>query len=338
MSVSVNILVLNDIHAASSPPSGARDVWVTDVLDMLDQAREYARKFECQYTVLTGDLFHSKRNVPDWLRVHLIDLFNGWPGRKLAIVGNHDLGYEGLASIKNQPIGTLFASGCIEWLENDIVTVDYEDDNDATTTPLRIQWSPTNYFDAIDGDASKPPFENDNAAHYGLKRLKNMDWTVKVAHGMLVPPKQSYPYAFTPYSAVPLKGMDVMLYGHPHYDTGCVEYKGVWFCSYGSMGRVARTKENRERGMRLLMMKVSKSEIEREVLPLKSTPSDELFFEMEKDGVEITAPMERFARSVREALSSNDLGSLEDSIEVVGKGVDVRAKKRLVTYIERASA
>src|SRR4051812_47041641 len=120
----IRILVVNDVHLAASPPMGCREVYVQDIKNMLLEARQYARDNECAYTVFTGDFWHSKRNVPDSLKVWAMALLQEWPGRKLAIVGNHDLSFAGQASVPSQPIGVLFQAGVLEWLKDDLIIDD----------------------------------------------------------------------------------------------------------------------------------------------------------------------------------------------------------------------
>ena len=103
----LRVIVINDVHLAASPPMGCTERYTEDIKNMLTEARNYARANDAQMTVFTGDFFHSKRGTPPGLIRWAMELLQDWPGRRLAIVGNHDQSYRGLASIPDQPIGLL---------------------------------------------------------------------------------------------------------------------------------------------------------------------------------------------------------------------------------------
>jgi DNA repair exonuclease SbcCD nuclease subunit len=327
----IRLLVINDVHLAASPPMGCRDVYVDDVKGMLVEARQYAIDNGCEFTIFTGDFFHSKRNVPDSLKWWAMDLLQHWPGRKLAIVGNHDLGYGGLASVPSQPIGLLFKEGSLEWLKEDLVV-----ETCLSLTPgaphndecsVRIQFSPANYFDAIDH----------NPQNFGLERVSGVDWAIKVAHGTITVPGKGYPFHVIPMDTIPTEGMDICLFGHPHWDVGIHDVRGCTFASLGSLGRTQHTDDNEQRVMRLLQVQLDKTEVYFDELLLSSAvPADQLFLTKAGSHVEVTKAMRRFVRSVEEAISVEG-GSLAEVLAKVGGGdADARAKLRLGEYLEKA--
>lgn len=319
----IRILVINDVHLAASPPMGCRDIYVDDIKNMLTEARQYARDNECDFTVFTGDFWHSKRNVPHGLVRWAIDLLQDWPGRKLAIVGNHDLSFNGLASVPTQPIGVLFQAGALEWLQEDTV---FEVEHSDMPEPVRIQFSPANYRDDIDH----------NPWNYGLDRADNVDWAIKVAHGTITVPGKEYPFHIVPMDKIPTDGMDICLFGHPHWDVGVHTVNGCTFASLGSLGRTQHTDDNEQRVMRLLQVQLSKTEVFFDELPLGSAaPAAELFLTKAGTEVQVSKSMRSFVRSIEEATRLEE-GSLDEVIAKLGDSVDDRAKLRLVDYLDKA--
>lgn len=314
----IRILVINDVHLAPSPPSGCRDIYVADIKNMLTEARSYAIDMNIDYTVFTGDFFHAKRagpGTPGIIR-WAMELLQGWPGRRLAIVGNHDLTYEGLDSVPDQPIGCLFEDEALEWMRRDFVTTDGD---------ITIQWSPANYHDAIDH----------NPANFGLERVAGVDWAIKVAHGTLTPPGKGYPYHTVPMDTVPTEGMDLCLYGHPHYDVGVIEHGGCTFACLGSMGRTQNNEDERAREMRLLLVEVTKKTLDFQELPLTSaSPADALFYERVVDTADDGRAMHKLMKSIDSA-ALIEQGSIPEVVAALGD-VDPRAAKRLGTYLEKA--
>jgi len=315
----MRVLVVNDIHAAASPPMGCTDLYPSDILNMLREARDYAISEQCEYTVITGDTFHAKRNTPYWLVRELMEIFASWPGRKLAIVGNHDLGYEGLASIPKQPIGVLFEAGVLEWLKDDLV-VTSEDG-------VIVQFSPANYTDTLDHN----PF------NFGLERQDGVDWAVKVSHGSLTPPGKPFPYHTVPIDTVPTEGLDLVLNGHLHTDSGIQEVNDCTFACLGSLGRTQNNEDNRERQMRLLMVEFTKKTMDCTELPLLSAAKAEDLFLIKQGGeVEVSKAMQAFVRNIESATRLEE-GSLDEVVaRIGGDSVDGRAKLRLVQYLDKA--
>lgn len=328
----MKILVINDIHAAASPPLGCTPAYTEDIFNMLEEARDYVQKNDIDVTLFTGDIFHHKRNVADWVKYRLMDLFKTWPSQRLAIVGNHDLGEEGIASIPRQPIGLLFRSGALEWLDEDKVfeyatgrTIGLYEDPEY----LRVQFSPANYFDEID----------DDPANFSLTRNKKVDWAIKVAHGSLVKPGKKYPAGFrvVPMDTVPTEGMDLCLFGHLHHYTGIIEVNDCVFAGLGSIGRVARTDYNKTRKMQLLVVTLTKKEMSFDTVELKSAISpEELYIAKEGGVVDIGAPLSRFARDMSKLLNIEDI-SLDDAlVSVTKKDLSRTVLSRVKTHLEEA--
>jgi len=311
----IRALVINDVHLAASPPMGCTERYTDDIKGMLVEARQYARDNECQYTIFTGDFFHYKRGTPDGLKRWAMELLQEWPGRRLAIVGNHDQSYRGLDSLPDQPIGLLFQEGSMEWLREDLVT---EDDG------IRIQWSPANYFPEIDH----------NPQNFRLYRQDNVDWAVKVAHGTIVPPGRTFEFHTVPMNTIDTTGMDLCIYGHPHYDVGVNHVDGCDFVCLGSMGRTQANEDEYTRPMRLLQVQFDKTEFTLDELPLTSaTPGAELFLQKKaKDDSEDRA-LTRLMRHI-DATTLIEQGSVDEVMATL-QG-DTRAKKRLIEYLMKA--
>lgn len=331
----MKVLVINDPHLAASPPRGCTPVYVDDVKNMLLECRDIVRDEDIEVTLFTGDMFHIKRQVPHALVRWLIETLHEWRGTKLAIVGNHDLTERGIVSVQTQPIGVVFASGALRWLEDDYVGWWCVDKDRAGGDVVWVQFSPANYFDQID----------DDPANFGLNRYtpvyedepKNIDWAIKVAHGSLVAPGREYPFACVPMDKVPTEGMDVCLFGHLHHNSGIKEVNGCWFAGLGSLGRVANAEYNRERQVEVLIMDISKEEIqfERRVLKSQASPA-ELFLPNTLADVEIDDSMRKFARNMERALAVEETPLESVLAEVSATGVPKPVQDRVRLRLEEA--
>lgn len=324
----IRALVLNDVHLAASPPMGCTERYTDDIKNMLLEARDLARKNGCAYTVFTGDFFHSKRGTPPGLIRWAMELLQDWPGRRLAIVGNHDQSYRGLASIPDQPIGLLFQEGSLEWLTEDIVTEDCIPKTPGAPhgdcTHVRIQWSPANYFPEIDHDA----------ANFALKRRDDVTWAVKVAHGTIVPPGKPFPYHTVPMDTIDTTGMDLCLYGHPHYDVGVNNVKDTTFVCLGSLGRTQANEDEYDRVMRVLQVQFDGDDFFLDELLLASAaPAAELFLAKTVKGGDEDRALSRLMKHI-DATTLIEQGSVDEVLATLPG--DGRAKRRLVDYLTKA--
>jgi len=299
----MKILVINDIHAAATPPRGCRSVYSTDIFNMLEEIRNICVDNQVYLTILTGDLFHHKQNVADWLKEKLIQTFKYWPTEVISIVGNHDLGAAGINSIVSQPIGILFAADVIHWLQADEIRKYGE---------IILQLSPANWFDGID----------DDPANFGLKRMEGVDWALKISHGSLVVSDKDYPKEFKVVSMqnIPTAGMDFCLNGHIHNDQGIKKINDCIFVSTGSLGRVARTDYNYTKKMRLALLTLEKEEASTKFVYLESAmPVEELFYDKITNVTsELDVALTRFTQNIERNLRVKEL-SIEEALTSLGK-------------------
>lgn len=311
----MKILVVNDPHVALTPPRGCRPVYTEDVFSMLEECAQYARDLEIDVTVCTGDWFHSKMNTAHRIVQRSVSILKHWPGRKLFIAGNHDLGAEGLKSLKNQPLGVLFEAGVCEWLTTDLMV-----GNDVS-----VQLSPVNYIDNL------------KIEDLAIKRYPSADWAIKVAHADLMPPrKEPYPWDVITYDQVPTEGIDLFLNGHIHNNMGLKDVGDCTFANLGSIGRVARDDYNYQKHMEVLLVTLTRDEMKFDRLPLKSAvPSEELYYAKAGPDVELDEPMAKFARSVQKMLAVDE-SSVDDMLKIIASGVEKPVVKAVKKHLESA--
>lgn len=316
----MRFMVLNDLHITVTQPEGCRPIYLDDIFHMLEQARSMAVDNNVKETIFTGDVFH-RTALPYRELTRLTRMLKAWPGHKFALAGNHDLGPDGLAGMDNTPLGMLFESGVIEWLNEDKI-ISYEDEH------VTVQWSPANWFDGID----------DAPANLALNRYEGVDWAFKIAHASLMRPGKKYPAAFKliTYDQVPVDGMDAMFFGHIHNDQGVKIVNDIPFVGLGSVGRVARTDYN-DRKPRVALVTLTKTEmtIDKLVLTVAIEP-EELYYAKSLPGVELDAPMARFAREMERSLALEDISLDEALTAVTGKGVEKEVVKTVKELLEQA--
>lgn len=111
------ILVINDPHLTEKPPSIRTPEYFVQVCTKLVECAKLEKKY-CDFTVITGDIFHHKvaRNVSHRTVRVLLGILKHF--KKVYIVlGNHDiLGAEQETS-QRQPVGVVIESGLAEVMQ-----------------------------------------------------------------------------------------------------------------------------------------------------------------------------------------------------------------------------
>lgn len=311
------ILVINDVHIADRPPLGRRDGYCDQILAKLEECRRLACDQRwCEITLFTGDLFHTKRpsHVSHALVQRLITMFREWPGRRFAILGNHDCSEAGLESVNRQPIGVLFRAGALEYLADDIIL---------NVAGRRIQISPAHY------DANERP------ERYSLRRKYGVEIAIKVAHGMILPPNSKAPFEFVPADTIDTNGMNFCFYGHPHDDHGEYSVGGARFVNFGSLARVARTPDNWQRSVYVAILDVDTKKVER--VELKSVcPSDDVFLTPETISATMNEDVRAYAQTLVDALQQGTGMSLEALFAETTRGTSEEVKQLVLRYLHDA--
>lgn len=313
----MSILFVNDVHLADKPPLGRVEGYTDQIMIKLEECRGLVGPEDV--TVWTGDIFHCKRPtfVSHALVQRLIYLLRGWPGRKLAILGNHDLGPAGVESVSRQPIGVLFRAGVLELLDQD---------TEVAVDGARALLSPAHYKD----EATPEYFA------FTDKRPKGAKWVIKVAHGMIFPPSSAPPYGSSIDAGdIDTSGIDYFFNGHVHDDHGDYKVGDCTFVNYGSLSRVARTSGN-QRDVHVALLRgdgtVEKVRLE------SALPANEIFLAVEGEGAGAVEDddLKAYARELVYALQRGSSASIEDLLVEMAEGVSEPVKARVQRYLVEA--
>jgi DNA repair exonuclease SbcCD nuclease subunit len=258
----MRILFSSDWHLGERPPLARGPSYPEDIFAKLAEVREIAGTADL--SILGGDLLHwpHANAISHRLVRRLIEFLRSWPTDLLTIVGQHDLGPEGLDSIGRQPIGVVLEAlrdGPLRWLSEDVVV---------DVGGLKLQLSPANW----------QPGMEDHPEWLGLARDPRADFAVKVAHSMVMRGEGGWPFPAVAMSQVP-PGADVCLIGDTHWRTGVHQVNGCWFAGPGSVARTSRSVGEMERWPAVLVVTLEKGkEPAFEEIPLKSArPGKEVF-------------------------------------------------------------
>ena len=321
------LVFVGDIHIADNPPLGRVEGYKEQILDKLRKIGEICDKQNAR-AVLLGDIFHIKRpdRVSHQLTQELISVIREeFYDPPIVVVGNHDVGPAGLASLDRQPLGTLKKAGAVEllheppfWHEDNVALLcrPYDTERDADPT----YYSPT---------------EEEIELSFGRKMIM-------VAHGSLIPTGATRPYPCVNVETIPgVEKLNLLVSGHLHEDLGISEIGNVdtLFANLGSIGRVARTQANMMREVKVLSVTVQEEgQIWLEQIEIPGVlPALEVFEQKDNYEVEESAGADeitRFVDSLGEGLrvEQSDIPTLLANIEFPNEAV----KKRVQELLEAA--
>jgi len=319
----MRLLLFSDTHLAERPPLARAPSYCDDIFAKLEEVRDLART--CDLTVHAGDHFHWPRatEISDRLKIRVMRLYRDWPHDLWALMGQHDLGPDGLDSIGRQPIGVVLEAlreGPLEWLNEDLLV---------QRDGLCVQLSPANWCPNIE----------DHPEWLGLDRDPRADFAVKVAHAMILRGEGGYPFPAIAMEQVPTAGMDVLLQGDTHWRTKPQKVNGCWFAGPGSVARTSRSAGEMERVPAVLIVTLEKGkEPAFEEVPLRSARQGKEVFAW-SENLRALGNSELFAgyvTALETGLSLEHL-SLDEILRSLEERADPEVVKVAREYLARAS-
>lgn len=309
------IVFCGDPHLSDRPPVGRAPDYRAQIIAKLAEVGRVAAAVGvtgADAVVLLGDLFHVSRAnlVSHSLVREIAAILRDYPCPIYAVMGNHDMGEEGLASLHRQPLGVLAEAGVlqvptepVQLMAVSLIFRHYD---------ARLDTSPAYYMPT--------EAESDSGGRHIL-----------VAHGSLVPPGQQE--RFPTLEADEIDGYAAIISGHIHEPFGVRKMRnGVWFANPGSLGRVARMPYN-ERIPSVLVMGYGGTEFSWREWELETAlPPGEIFLAPEAADEEATDEIRAFAVALSQGMAAEtfDIETLLASVTGVSDSVKAHVRRLLV--------
>lgn len=257
-----------------------------------------------------GDVFHSKTpkspaNSLSLIR-EAIEVFGEFPGgRVYGIVGNHDIQFDRLDTLSQQPLGILIEAGVYAPIGRE---------------PLYIQTHrPEPWMVQIDGfDFAEQGATYASLRHSG-ERHGEATYRLGLVHasGCSGDSREFFGTTLIGYNQLRKLDYDVLLWGHDHSRTETEACGNVTHINLGSLARAALSADEVERKVSAVLMRLTPDEFKIKEVPLQVLPIEQAFRTEDKqvlevsEGAEITKFFSSLSESVGEITSSDPLTVIE---------------------------
>lgn len=318
----ITLIYRSDTHLMDHSPSSWKGDYPQEVWSNLRQVGKVARQYEARAVVDGGDFFNHKapgRNphslITETVRIHRKE----YPCPTFGVEGNHDLRYNRLDTIPEQPLGVLFESEVFQRLRD----VTLED----SSTRVRVVGV---------------PYSTDRTAEElrAIQKQPGDGFLVAVVHALAAqePPDKVKDFFNEPVfrydHLITKNGPDVWCFAHWHRDQGVVQIGGKFFVNQGALSRGALNNENIHRIPKISRLSFGTS-IEIAEIPLEVAPSEEVFDLERKERQEAEhESIDAFVSTLRADGNFDPAVSIEDNLRNLSFGSDV--KQMALDYLDRA--
>jgi DNA repair exonuclease SbcCD nuclease subunit len=313
-----------DTHTCDRSPASWKGDYPAEIWSNLEQIGQFAREHHATAILDGGDFFHIKsasRN-PHSLVVKANKIHRAYPCPTWAVVGNHDVVYNNLETIDQQPLGVLFSSGVFQQLHEQVF-----EDGDLRVRVVGMPYSPFRLLADLKAIKKKP---GDTFLIAIVHQLASND-----------PPQAVEDFFGEPvfrYSDLKTEdGPDVWCFGHWHKDQGIVDIGETQFVNLGAVSRGALIRENTTRTPKVALIEATKERIRVMQLPLIVAPPDDVFdFDKKERQEKEETNIEQFVQVLQANAAFDPSASIEHNLNQMNFAVEVRDLAR--EYLEKARA
>lgn len=272
----ISFIHYTDVHLMAGNPPSRIGSYREDILDKLRHIAELSVQHKVDFTVCGGDLFHHKKpaSTPHSLVVDTTEVLNSTGVPNYIVPGNHDIQYDNMETIPEQPLGVLIQSGTLRQMKDQVVQ----------KGNLKVKlWS-------------HPFDEQPDLSVAALTDREDIDTHILGIHIYSAPVGgKLFSTRVYSYDDLGATGHDVYLLGHYHADNGAVHSSDYGpheqlFVNIGSLSRGDYGDENIARQPQCCLVKVTKkgtkTVVTSQVIPVRCKQASEVFDLEKKEKLE----------------------------------------------------
>ena len=315
--VKFTFISANDIHISDINPRARIDNYKEAILNKIAQWREACIKHKADAALCAGDIYNIKYPVKNSHRLNqeLIEEFKKFPCPIYVIEGNHDLTADRLDSLKEQPLGVLFADKTLHQLRHEIIEKEGHKVS-LVGIPFSKDFNP------------KALLIPENKGYIAQICLLHIYSSFKA--GNLFKEK------IFGYDELSTLSPNIFVIGHYHVDQGIHEENGKYFVNIGSISRGSLAEDSLNHEPKLGLIQITDKKIAVTTIKLNVKPAREIFDlakknEEEKENKEIELFVDKLSGETFKPLTEN---SIDTNIDTMNVAEDI--KKTALHYIQLA--
>jgi len=270
----VNLCWTTDWHFSDIAPGRRKDDYCGALLRKLEFVRETTEKIKGA-ALCGGDVFHIKNPISPAnsfnLLIHLLHSLRRFPfGCVFGAIGNHDLYFDRMESLPNQPLGLLIAAGVYHNLVNNPILFT----NEMETVKVLVET-----FPYAEGEETLARIK---AA--GACRPPDAQYRIGIVHAFGTPGNRGTMFG-TPkigYNEVKDVEFDFLLWGHDHARIETETVGNVTHINLGSMARAAFDYDEIDRPVVAALLSFSPEGIKYKEKAIPVTPLEIAFTSADK--------------------------------------------------------
>ena len=272
----MKFIFATDFHLKDTNPVSRIDDYKESIFEKMYQVSNLANKLGA-YTIIGGDVFTIKdsvrvshglaRRVTAWMQE-----FNNPP---YLLIGNHDINYDNLETVKHQPIGQVIQSGSVYW-----------SGSVSLKGKAGLMSSPKEGFILDDGKIKvrlllrdyQNPFKV-SKDYFNIEE-SDCDYTIMATHfNFTVNSDYFYSEPAIPYSNFYDKKLDVLFNGHLHNmgSDSIFRRDNQYFLNPGALSRGSISEDDVSRNPAVSFVSIDSDGIDVKNVLLRAKPAEEVF-------------------------------------------------------------
>jgi DNA repair exonuclease SbcCD nuclease subunit len=314
-------LFRTDVHVADRSPASWKGDYPGEIYSSLEQIGELAVRYGATAVLDGGDFFHVKAPTQNSHRVvaQVALVHQRYPCPVYCIEGNHDIKYNNLSTIAEQPLGVLYNARVFRHLRDESFTGD-----DVTVRIVGVPYSP--FRTVRDLQAIRKIGDEKLIAVVHALAGEDPPSTVDEFFGEPV---------FRYEELIVDGGPDAWCFGHWHQDQGAIKIRDRWFVNQGAVSRGALSRENLTRTPKVALITVQPSGVEVTTIPLSVAPASEVFdLERKHQQDQESKSIEQYVERIKVELTRSHELSVEDTI--LGLSFAREVHDAALDYLQRA--
>lgn len=310
-----------DVHCAEQSPESWKGDYPAEIWSNLVQIGQLAREHAVDAVLDGGDVFHIKAPTQNSHRLvaKVALVHQAYPCPVYCIEGNHDIKYNNLETLSDQPLGVLYNSRVFHHLRDETFR-----DGELEVRVVGVPYSPFRTLEDLQGI-----------------RKRGSEVLIAIVHALAGenPPSSVEEFFGEPvfrYEQLIVDGgPDIWCFGHWHQDQGIVKIRDRSFINQGAVSRGALSRENLTRTPKVALIEVEPGSIRITPFPLDVAPASEVFDTERKARQDReNSNIEQYVARIQSGLLVNEQASIEETIGTLDFAREIH--ERALSYLQQA--